>query len=251
LLEDAKIRQGLQFWDKHGPEVDFELLPTAHDRIEALDEWVDLHAKATELGEAGGTLFLEWISDATDTDNLTAYLGEVAAAPKFQLGLAILDIQRRVNLGKLHPFMGRVAVNIASTNANIAIPDFTLDGDRPADRVLQRWSREEKRLGHRYVLKGGEALDELVIPKRRGTVVGYDHTRDLNFVGNMGSKLAETHQPGQTSHAKFLVGAAHVNVARHLQTRGVPVAVPDLSAKPLSDWARKHISWITNVKYTP
>jgi hypothetical protein len=153
-------------------------------------------------------------------------------------------IQEQVAAGNFTPIFGGIAEKILGTKTDVEIPDFHIGGSRPADKVLTAWDDRLREIDG----KNDSMEKELELS---GHVPGYDHTRDLHFVGRTGSILAGRHQPGRVSEAAFLVGAAHANVGRHLDNMSVRVTQPDLQDKPLSDFERSMIEWNTNVRFDP
>jgi hypothetical protein len=243
LLEDKGIREGLNFWDEHGPEVKFKLLPTAHGHISDLDKWgIDLRSEAQRLARVGGVLFVEALKTPEEAEYLLGFLREVSSWPEYEKNAAPGWIQGHVASGKITPIFGGIAERILGTKTDIEIADFQRNGPRPADKLLTVWNSRI-----RQIEDGGNSMGGAVALLEHW--VGYDHTRDMNFVGRMGGILADRHQSGRVSEAAFLEGVAHVNVGRHLAARNVQVTQPDLRTKNMPDFVRKVIEWNTKVEF--
>jgi hypothetical protein len=173
----------------------------------------------------------------------------MSALPPEQKEAAEAWIQGQVAKGEIGSYFGGIGARILCTNTAVEIPDIRTDGTRPADTLWREWNAQEERVVNMY--ERGEITPVEHDLKLGELWVGSDHTRDMHFVGRMGSHMADRHQPGRISQAALLTGALHANVGVHLAARNVQVAQQNLQGMPLQPIDHTLIKMTREVRFNP
>jgi hypothetical protein len=221
LMSDPELREGFEFWQRYGHEIRFRFLGTAHATAEQLNEWgINLRAEAQRLAVSGGVLFLEGFA-GKDIFRSAQELYTIAAALPPDKQIPFVDLLE--GLSQKNPnfrYAAAVVRNIMGTGVTTTCADYIMGGDRPGDKALTALHEASK---DAEVFQADKPQLATIIEKISLDVV-YDMYRDMHFIGRMGAKLAEAHQPGTVTETAWLGGAMHETIGRHLAAKGVAVA---------------------------
>ncbi|HUC89217.1 MAG TPA: hypothetical protein VMR45_00265 [Patescibacteria group bacterium] len=211
LLADPELKQGFEFWKKHGPDVAFKLLLCSHSSAkDLLEADFDLNAVAKRLGRSGDPLYLEGVGRVDDAELSREVHNRFSHSTKQQL-IEGGDAEDIVVVDQpLDNFSFQILNQIMATGVDVVNPDYYADGKRPADVALAAWRREVRGASAVH----GEALR-----------VGYIFYRNAYLIGKMGADLARRHAAtGEVpSSAALLIGNLHEGIAIDLRRMGVTV----------------------------
>jgi hypothetical protein len=241
LQADETQRKGYEYLTRNSDRIDMRLLLSAHEWDTDLTRaGIDLRTEATRLAERGGVLFIEGIAEE-ENQKLSAWADHVVASGMRgkQLEDYMVTLHNAQQAGS-HSFDTEVAMQIAGTGVEVALPDFVENSDDPMDKVMSEFHGTYGA----YLLPTNNKEEELKTQLARvGITAAYVRFRDQYLVGKVGHHLAELdYSPLASIYAGFLVGSGHRGIGSYLNNVGIAgVSYAGRSSLPLGESYRTHI----------
>jgi len=223
LVNDEELAKGYAFLRKHAQRINVELLLIRHGRREDFTEAdIDLRQKSQETASKNGILFLENITEDTESQlALTDASNFLSAIDETKVS----RIQAKLAQQTEDTFLAEIMSQITGTGVAIAYPDFLCNSTNIIDQALERAYEASniRNLQEADFEASNPEQDEKVL----NALPSFIAYRDWYFIGKIGghlAKMAENNLSGEFPvDIKFLVGFNHVMVAEYLAILGANV----------------------------